>query len=119
MFYLNNKYQQKKFDTKAEEGLFFGYSTTSKAYRVYNIRTLVAKVSVHVVFYESNHCYPTQVLDKDIVHLESQKSIPYCKETPKRRMKKVKKYHMKIFLEIRGFYITTPDQSLGNPNDGV
>nr|GEV45139.1 ribonuclease H-like domain-containing protein [Tanacetum cinerariifolium] len=31
--------QLRKFDGKSDEGIFVGYSTTSKAFRVYNIRT--------------------------------------------------------------------------------
>ena len=39
-FILNNgKSNLGKFDAKADEGIFLGYSLTSKAYRVYNKRT--------------------------------------------------------------------------------
>ena len=34
-------------------GIFLGYSSTSKAYRVFNKRTLVIEESMHVVFDES------------------------------------------------------------------
>ena len=36
-------------DPKSDEGLFLGYSTSSKAYRVYNLRTKVMMESVNVV----------------------------------------------------------------------
>ncbi|RDX66801.1 hypothetical protein CR513_54404, partial [Mucuna pruriens] len=37
-----------KFDPKSDKGTFFGYSTVSKAYRVYNSRTLTIEESIHV-----------------------------------------------------------------------
>jgi len=35
----NNKVHLKKFDVKAQKGIFIGYSERSKAYRVYNSET--------------------------------------------------------------------------------
>ena len=40
-FILNTKDNLGKFDSKVDEGIFLGYSTSSKAYRVFNKRTLV------------------------------------------------------------------------------
>ncbi|GMI76746.1 hypothetical protein HRI_001343900 [Hibiscus trionum] len=39
-----------KFDAKSDEAIFLGYSSNSKAYRVFNKRTLVVEESIHVVF---------------------------------------------------------------------
>jgi len=41
-FILNTKDNLGKFDSKSDEGIFFGYSSSSKAYRVFN------KCSIHV-----------------------------------------------------------------------
>ncbi|GJS02978.1 putative ribonuclease H-like domain-containing protein [Tanacetum coccineum] len=41
-----------KFDGKAGEGFFVGYSTNSKAYRVFNNRTRIVEESLHVKFSE-------------------------------------------------------------------
>jgi len=41
-----------KFDSKADEAIFLGYSLTSKAYKVFNRRTLNVEESMHVVFDE-------------------------------------------------------------------
>ena len=50
-FVLNNdKDSLDKFDAKSDEAIFFGYSTSSKIFRVFNKRTLVVKESIHVVF---------------------------------------------------------------------
>nr|GFA48881.1 hypothetical protein [Tanacetum cinerariifolium] len=42
-----------KFDGKSDEGIFVGYSTTSKAFRVYNIRTRKVKENLHITFLEN------------------------------------------------------------------
>ncbi|KAH0694816.1 hypothetical protein KY285_021913 [Solanum tuberosum] len=53
-FVLNNgKDDLGKFDARSDEGVFVGYSSTSKAYRVYNKRTMCVEESVHVIFDES------------------------------------------------------------------
>ena len=36
-------------------GIFLGYSTSSKAFRVFNKRTMVVEESIHVIFYKSNN----------------------------------------------------------------
>ena len=53
-FILNNgKENLGKFDAKEDEGIFLGYSQSSKAYRVYNKCLLTVEESVHVSFDES------------------------------------------------------------------
>ena len=42
-----------KFDSQSDEGIFLGYSSTSKAYRVYNQRTKKVMETVNVVIDES------------------------------------------------------------------
>ncbi|GKF10302.1 putative ribonuclease H-like domain-containing protein [Tanacetum coccineum] len=39
-----------KFDGKADEGFFIGYSTNSKAFRVFNSRTRIVEENLHVQF---------------------------------------------------------------------
>ena len=53
-FLLNTKDNLDKFDLKFDIGIFLGYSSKSKAYRVYNKRTLVTEETMHVKFNESN-----------------------------------------------------------------
>ncbi|KAH9725263.1 Integrase catalytic domain-containing protein [Citrus sinensis] len=53
-FVLNTKDNLGKFDSKSDVDIFLGYSNSSKAYRVYNKRTLVVEESMHVTFDESN-----------------------------------------------------------------
>ena len=49
----NEKDNLENFDPKSDEGIFLGYSTSSKAYRVFNKKTLVVEENTHVVFDES------------------------------------------------------------------
>ncbi|XP_073138774.1 uncharacterized protein [Henckelia pumila] len=48
----NGKSHLTAFDAKSNEGIFLGYSSISKAYRVFNKRTLNVEESVHIVFGE-------------------------------------------------------------------
>ena len=43
-----------KFDSRSNEGIFLGYSSTSKAYWVYNKRTMKVIETVNVVIDESS-----------------------------------------------------------------
>ena len=52
-FVLNNeKDNLEKFDAKSDEAIFLGYFISSKAYRVFNKRTLIVEESIHVTFNE-------------------------------------------------------------------
>ena len=51
-FILNEKDALGKFDTKSNERIFPGYSLISKAFRIFNKRTLIIEESIHVVFNE-------------------------------------------------------------------
>nr|GFB46917.1 ribonuclease H-like domain-containing protein [Tanacetum cinerariifolium] len=42
-----------KFDGKDDEGFFVGYSLNSKAYRVFNNRTKIVEVNLHIRFSEN------------------------------------------------------------------
>nr|GEX04418.1 retrovirus-related Pol polyprotein from transposon TNT 1-94 [Tanacetum cinerariifolium] len=50
---LNTLDQLGMLDGKLDEGIFVGYSTTSKAFRVYNIRTRKVKENMHITFLEN------------------------------------------------------------------
>jgi len=49
-YILNNKVYLKKFDAKAQKGIFLGYFERSKAYRLYNSEKLCVEESMHVKF---------------------------------------------------------------------
>ena len=53
-FILKDRENVGKFDSRSDEGIFLGYSTTSKTYRVYNKRTMKVMEIVNVVIDESS-----------------------------------------------------------------
>ena len=53
-FILKDRENVRKFDSQSDEGIFLGYSSTSKAYRVYNKRTMKVIETVNVVIDESS-----------------------------------------------------------------
>nr|GEU81134.1 ribonuclease H-like domain-containing protein [Tanacetum cinerariifolium] len=50
---LNTKDHLGKFDGKADEGFFVGYSLNSKAFRVFNSRTRIVEENLHIRFNEN------------------------------------------------------------------
>ena len=46
--FLNDRENLGKFDAKSDEGIFLGYSTNSRAYRVFNKRTKTVMESINV-----------------------------------------------------------------------
>ncbi|KAH9743236.1 hypothetical protein KPL70_003240 [Citrus sinensis] len=71
-FVLNTKDNLGKFDPKSDVGIILGYSNSSKAYRVYNKRTLVVEESMHVTFDESNTSSTEKVVVDDNVEEQQQ-----------------------------------------------
>nr|XP_009764648.1 PREDICTED: uncharacterized protein LOC104216328 [Nicotiana sylvestris] len=52
-----------KFDAKSDEGIFLGYSSQSKANKVYNKRIQCVEESIHVIFDESYLSYEKNNMD--------------------------------------------------------
>jgi len=50
----NGKDALGKFDIRSDEAIFPGYSSHSKAYKMFNKQTLCVEESVHVLFDETN-----------------------------------------------------------------
>jgi hypothetical protein len=73
-FVLNDRDNLGKFDAKSDEGIFLGYSTNSKAYRVFNKRTMVVDESMHVVFDETNPFHIKNNYDDEPISLENKAS---------------------------------------------
>ena len=48
-YILADHEQRRKMDPKSDEGIFLGYSTNSRAYRVFNSRTKVMMESINVI----------------------------------------------------------------------
>ena len=61
----NGKDALGKFDPRSDEAIFFGYSSHSKAYKVFNKRNLCVEESMHVLFDESNSPVENDAQDED------------------------------------------------------
>lgn len=68
----NGKHNLGKFNAKSDEGIFLGYSLTSKAFRVFNKRTLVVEESIHVLFHNSNPLPRKNLVNDDIGILQEE-----------------------------------------------
>lgn len=58
-----------KFEAKVDEGVFVGYSSIFKAFRVYNLRRKKVEDYIHVKFYEESYLvssedHSSSILDK-------------------------------------------------------
>ncbi|CAH9132817.1 unnamed protein product [Cuscuta epithymum] len=75
-YILNNgKENLKVFQEKADEGVFLGYSSSSKAYRILNRRTIQVEESIHVKFDDSTSAEElSETLQK--INLEDKISEP-------------------------------------------
>src|ERR1044072_4051841 len=116
-YILTDRDQRRKIDSISDEGIFLGYSTNNRAYRVFNSRTKIMMESINVIvddhLVENNVPYdvetlfetPTQVSKKDDVSnptsLESE-----SKEANKNPSIRIQKDHPKELI-------------IGDPNSGV
>ena len=74
-YILNNgKSDVEKFDKRSDKGIFLGYASNVRAYRVFNKRTLVVEESLHVIFDESNSKL-TPLDDLDIDTTENEENL--------------------------------------------
>ena len=69
-FILNTNDNLGKFDSKSDDGKFLGYSETSKAFKVYNSRTLVVEEAIHVKFNENKPDKYLPKLDESFANLK-------------------------------------------------
>ena len=61
-YILQDGHNLEKFDAKSDKGFFLGYSTSSKAYKVYNLRTKIVMESANVVI-NDEQCAETHAED--------------------------------------------------------
>ena len=74
-----------KFDSQSDEGIFLGYSSTSKAYRVYNKRTIKVIETMNVVIDKSSDSSfeeGIEELPKEILHPEPKEVQEIIEQEP-------------------------------------
>ncbi|GKE82234.1 retrovirus-related pol polyprotein from transposon TNT 1-94 [Tanacetum coccineum] len=73
----NHKYYLGKFDEKADDGYFLGYSLVSKAFRVFNTRRQQIEETYHITFDESTNAIKfTKPSNDNITIAESERYPP-------------------------------------------
>ncbi|GAU35952.1 hypothetical protein TSUD_147370 [Trifolium subterraneum] len=98
-----------KFDSKSDKGIFLGYSLTSKAYRIYNLRTQTLEESMHVKFDEFQ--------DQPTVHItDDEEDEPVIAQNHDSDENLTSQGPPKTW-RIVGYH--PPDQIIGNTEDGV
>jgi len=75
-YILNNKLYLKKFDAKAQRGIFVGYSKRSKAYRVYKSETLCVEEPMHVKFDDKEPGNETPEQDESVADIQVTEDTP-------------------------------------------
>ncbi|WJX45438.1 hypothetical protein P8452_32320 [Trifolium repens] len=108
-YILNIKDNLGKFDSKSDKGIFLGYSLTSKAYRIYNLRTQTLEESMHVKFDESEEQPSVMEIDDEEVELIRNQNDDPNQESPSQQLPKTWKT------------VTNhpPEQIIGNTEDGI
>ena len=81
-YILNNKVYLKRFDAKAQKGIFLGYSERSKAYRLYNTETHCVEVSMHVKFDDKEPGSKTPEQDESIAGSKESDDYSEPNQTP-------------------------------------
>ena len=131
-FILNTKDNLGKFDAKSNVGAFLGYSTSSKAFRVFN-KTMVVEESIHVIFYESNNYFQEKESfdDDDLgfetfmgkLQIEDRRQQEEVVKDPKKEESPLAQVQGESSQDLPKdwkFVINHPqDQIIGNPSSGV
>jgi hypothetical protein len=86
-YILRDRENLGKFDTKSDEGIFLGYSTNSRAYRVFNKRTETMMESINVVVDDEEVQRPISMEEKQLDSAEPSAAPtdiinPSSKESP-------------------------------------
>ncbi|GJS19605.1 retrovirus-related pol polyprotein from transposon TNT 1-94 [Tanacetum coccineum] len=72
----NHKDHLGKFDEKADDGFFLGYSPMAKAFRVFNIRRQEMEEIVHVTFSKDDEAISQSNTEGDAINFNENRSFP-------------------------------------------
>ncbi|GJT14042.1 retrovirus-related pol polyprotein from transposon TNT 1-94 [Tanacetum coccineum] len=72
----NHKDPLGKFDEKADDGFFLGYSPVVKAFRVFNIRSQEMEETLHVTFSEDDEAISQSNTKGDAINFNENRSFP-------------------------------------------
>nr|GEX05414.1 hypothetical protein [Tanacetum cinerariifolium] len=66
---------KRKFDEKADDGFFLGYSLVAKAFRVFNIRRQEMEETFHVTFSEDDEAISQTSIEGDAINFNENRSL--------------------------------------------
>ncbi|GKC06021.1 retrovirus-related pol polyprotein from transposon TNT 1-94 [Tanacetum coccineum] len=72
----NHRDHLRKFDEKADDGFFLGYSLVAKAFRVFNIRRQEMEETVHVTFSKNDETISQTSTEVDALNFNENRSFP-------------------------------------------
>ncbi|GJZ20167.1 retrovirus-related pol polyprotein from transposon TNT 1-94, partial [Tanacetum coccineum] len=72
----NHKYHLGKFDEKANDEFFLGYSLAAKAFRLFNIRRQEMEETYHVTFSEDDEAISQSSTEGDAINFNENRSFP-------------------------------------------
>ncbi|GKD21001.1 retrovirus-related pol polyprotein from transposon TNT 1-94, partial [Tanacetum coccineum] len=130
-----------KFDGKVDEGFFVGYSSNSKAFRVFNSRTRIVEENLHVQFSENTYNIagsgPNWLFDIDALtktmnykpvvvgnQSNGSTSSKACDNTDSnhqgRRKRRMLKIHgIKVEIQLKGKIVSTNNINTGSDGNST
>ena len=106
-YILNDKENLGKFDPKSDKGIFLGYSTNSKGYRIFNLKNKTMEISMHIIFDEFDNMDTKKDDDEEI---------------PQEQKGTSNEDNIQASSSLKSWKISgdhPPEQILGNTSDGV
>ncbi|GKA74107.1 retrovirus-related pol polyprotein from transposon TNT 1-94, partial [Tanacetum coccineum] len=71
-----NAHHLGKFDEKADDGFFLGYSIVAKAFKVFNIRRQEMEETIHVTFSKDDEAISQSSTKRDAINFNENRSFP-------------------------------------------
>nr|GEV72728.1 retrovirus-related Pol polyprotein from transposon TNT 1-94 [Tanacetum cinerariifolium] len=100
-----------KFDEKANDGFFLGYSLVAKAFRVFNIRRQEMEETVHVTFSEDDEGISPSSTEGDSINFNENKSFPDDEFLEPRSESTQSPSNTEYFPYLPAYENTTPSES--------
>ena len=121
----NEKKNLGKFDARSDEGIFLGYSISSKAHRVFNKNSRAVEESIHVVFDESigkpkdidEEDDKVETPNKDIQQLEQRKDVESLENN--QELEEIEPIDPSLPIDWKYAHSHPKDQIIGDPSQEV
>jgi hypothetical protein len=93
-YILNDREYLSKFDSKSDKAIFLGYSTNSRAYRVYNLKTKSVMESINVVFDDASDLN-VKTAENDVTGCTWEENLVDDESDPEKERKSAEQEHVK------------------------